>query len=145
MESFYKLVEFAENLGLAEVESFTFRHVHHLLLCYFISLFVFSVEFDAASQNFDNLSRISLPDILDLFAGWDNFFLTVPDHLIRNLDEESSHLIAGVVESSNGMNHFDGIHQSWQSFNDLLRSSCVKWLNEFFQCGKIFNVVFCFI
>jgi hypothetical protein len=43
------------------------------------------------------------------------------------------------------VDHLDGIHQRWQGLNDLLRSSSVKWLYEFFKCHQVFDIVFGFI
>lgn len=134
VQPLHELVEFAEDLGLTEVEGFAFRHINHFLLGDLIGLFILPVQFDAAPQNFDNFGRVPLPDILYLLASWGDLFLAVSDHLVGDLDEESSHFIARVVESSNCMDHFNSIHQCRQCLDYLLRSSCVKWLNEFFKC-----------
>lgn len=39
------------------------------------------------------------------------------------------------------MNHFNGVHQSRQSINNLLWGAVVEWVDEFFQGSKIFNIV----
>ena len=45
-ESLHKLVEFAENLDLAEVKSLSFRHVRDLFLGHLVDVLVLLVQFN---------------------------------------------------------------------------------------------------
>lgn len=48
----------------------------------------------------------------------ENVVFTVHDHLVGDLDEETSHSLVSVVVSSYGVDHLDGVHQNWESFDD---------------------------
>lgn len=133
LKSFDKLIKSVKNLCLTEIKSFSFWHVCYFLLCSFISFFILPVELNTASQNFNNFSWISFPNILN-FSSWRNDFLfTIFNHLICNFDEQSCHFIWSIVESCNCMNHFDSIHQWRKSLNNLLRSPSVKGFNKLLQ------------
>jgi hypothetical protein len=93
LEPFDELIEFVENLGLTEIESLTLGHVSHLFFCGLISFFILSVELNAASQNLNHFSWVSFPHIFNFRSWWNDFFLAVLDHLIGNLDEQSSHFV----------------------------------------------------
>jgi len=124
LESLDELIKFIENLGLREIESLSFGHISNLFLGSLVSFFVFSVEFDAASKNLYNLSWIFLPNLLILVVR-NNLFLAILYHLVCNLDEQSSHLVRSIIETSDSMDHLYGIHQRRKGLNDLLRSSSV--------------------
>jgi len=125
LQSLDKLVKTIEDLGLREIESFPLGHISNFLLGSFVSFFVFSVEFDATSENFNYFRRISFPDIFNL-GSWRNDFLSaVLNHLVGDFDEESSHFVRSVVETSNSVDHLDSIHERRKSLNDLLRGASV--------------------
>ena len=71
--------------------------------------------------------------------------LAVVDHLVGDLHEESSHGVVGVVVTSDGVDHLDGVHQCWESILNCLRGAFIQWLNELFKSSKILNVVLGFI
>lgn len=75
----------------------------------------------------------------------ENGELAILDQLISNLDEQTSHPLIGVVVTSDGVDHLDAIHQSWQSFLDALGVSFVKRLYEFLECLQVLYIVFGFV
>lgn len=79
-------VEFAENLGLREVEGLSLGHVDNLLLGFFVAVLIFLVEFDATGEDFNELSRFASPDVVALLAV-ENSLLAVGDHLVGDLHE----------------------------------------------------------
>jgi hypothetical protein len=48
----------------------------------------------------------------------DDVELAVGDHLVGDLDEEASHSFVGVVVTSDGVDHLDGIHKSGKGLLD---------------------------
>jgi hypothetical protein len=45
-----------------------------------------------------------------------NVEFAVGNHLVGDLNEQTCHSLISVVVSSNGMDHFDAVHQSWENF-----------------------------
>lgn len=66
----------------------------------------------------------------------------IRDHLIGNLDEETSHSLIGVVVSGDGLDHLDTVHESWEGLFDVFGSSIVEWLNESLKSLQVLDVVF---
>lgn len=102
-------VEFSENLGFGEVEGLSFGHVDYFLLGFFVAVLVLLVELDAAGEDFNELGGVASPDVVALLSIEDSL-LTVCDHLVGDLHEKTSHLVGGVEESSDGVNHLDCVH-----------------------------------
>lgn len=55
----------------------------------------------------------------------ENVVFAVVDHLVGDLDEETSHGVVGVVVSGDGVDHLDGVHQGRQGVLDCLRCAFV--------------------
>lgn len=125
MKSLYKLVEFVENLGLTKIEGFSFRHIGDFLFSGLVGLFVLTVELDTAAKNLDDLCGVSFPYVFDFGTGRNDLFLAVLDHLICDFDKQTSHLIRGVIEPGDGVDHLDRVHQRREGFNNLLWGSGV--------------------
>lgn len=117
-------VKLSEDLSLGEVEGLAFGHVDHFFLGLLVAVFVLLVQLDATGEDFDQLSRVSTPNVVALFSIQDSL-LAVGDHLIGNLHEQTGHLVRGVKESSNGVDHLNCVHQSRQCVDDLLGSSII--------------------
>jgi hypothetical protein len=69
----------------------------------------------------------------------------VLDHLVSDLDKETSHTLVGVVISGDSMNHLDTIHESWKGLLDGLWCSIIKGLNELLKGLEILDVIFSFV
>jgi hypothetical protein len=74
-----------------------------------------------------------------------NVELTVGNHLVGDFSEKTGHSLVGVVVSSDSVDHLDTVHQSWKSLFNGLWSSFIEWLDEFFECLKILNVILGFV
>lgn len=138
-------IESSENLGLAEVESLSFGHVSHLILGLLVTVLVLLVESDAAPEDFYQLQRVLLPNEVGLLVVSHNSELAVGDHLVRDLHEQPCHLVSSVVESGDGVDHFNRVHQRGQRVDDLLGGSVVQRVDEFLKSGQIFHIVLGFV
>jgi len=87
---------------------------------------------------FASLASLDSPEV-------QNGELAILDELIGNLDEQTSHPLIGVVVTSNGVDHLDTVHQSWQSFLNALGVSFVERLNEFLEGLQVLDIVFGFV
>lgn len=74
-----------------------------------------------------------------------DFLLAILDHLVGDLDKETSHLIVGVVESSDGMDHLDCIHESRKGIDNLLRGAFVEWFQELLKGREVLHVILGFV
>jgi len=140
---------------------FTLWHVHESLLGELVLLEVSLVKLNARFKDWNELLMrdcFGIPKdivtldstLLDGFTSSDlseveNVELAVGDHLIGDLDEETSHSFVGVVVSGDGVDHLDTVHQSWKSFLNGLWGTIVEWLNEFLEGLKILDVIFSLI
>jgi hypothetical protein len=67
--------------------------------------------------------------------------LASEDHLIGDLDEEVGHSLVGVVVPGDGVDHLDGVHESWKCLLDGVRVSVVEWINELLKSLEVLNVI----
>lgn len=82
------------------------------------------VQLHALVEEVDEFSRLSHPELGDIFAFADMVF-AVLDHLVGYLHEQMSHPFTGVVVPSDRVYHLHRVHECRQSLYDLLRSPCV--------------------
>lgn len=135
----------------------TLWHVHETLLGELVLLNISNLKLNAALEHWNELIWwILLMIPKDIIGHWallvgltssdssevKNVVLALNDHLVGDLDKESSHSLVGVVVSGDGMNHLDTVHQSWKGILDSLRVSIVEWLDEFLKSLEILDVVF---
>lgn len=76
-----------------------------------------------------------------LISEFENVLFAVSDHCVGDLDEKTGHSLVSVVVSSNGVDHLDGIHQSWKGVLDGLWCAIIEWLNKLLKGLEILNVV----
>lgn len=149
LESAHKGIKFSENLCFWEIKSLSLWHVCNLVLSVSVALFVFAVKFNARAKYFNKFSWILFPNLFVISVLvcilLHNSFLAILDHLICDFNEKASHLVCCIIESGYCVNHFNSIHESWQSINDLLRSSMVQRFNKLFQSCQILHIVLCFV
>lgn len=151
MESTHEGIELSENLCFREIECLAFRHISDLFFRVGVALLVFTVELNAGAKDIDEFSWVLFPNkfvetrVDNLVLLIENAILAVLDHLIRDLNEETSHLVSCVVESCNCVDHLNRIHKSRKSINDLLGSAMVQWVNELFESSQILHIVLCFV
>jgi len=67
--------------------------------------------------------------------------LAVDDHLVGDLNEKAGHAFVGVVISSDGVDHFDGVHEDGEGLTDAVRCSIVKRLNEALKSLEVLHVI----
>jgi hypothetical protein len=67
--------------------------------------------------------------------------LAVDDHLVCDGAEKTSHALSRVVVASDGVDHFDGIHQSRQSLLDALWVADIEGLEVFLKSLQILDIV----
>jgi len=72
----------------------------------------------------------------------DDVETAVSDHLVGDLDEETSHALISVVVTGDGVDHLDGIHKGRESVLDALGSTIVKGFDEFLKGLEVLDVVF---
>lgn len=75
----------------------------------------------------------------------DDIILAVGDHLVSDLDEKSSHTLIGVIITSDGVNHLDGVHQGRQGLFDGFGCAFVKGFDKLLKSLKVLDVVLCLI
>jgi len=74
-----------------------------------------------------------------------DILLAVSDHLVSDLAEEVGHGGCAAIVPSDGMDHLDSIHQSWESLNYGFWCALVERFNELFKDPKVFDIVLCLI
>lgn len=131
LEPLHKHIELIEDLRLRKIESLALGHLLNLLLGDVVSLLVVAVELDAAAEDLDDLGGGAFPDVFTLGLGWDDLLFAVFYHLVGDFYEQAGHLVRGVVETGDGVDHLDCVHQGGQGVDDLLGRACVQRLNEF--------------
>jgi len=72
----------------------------------------------------------------------DDVETAVSDHLVGDLDEETSHALISVVVTGDGVDHLDGVHKGRESVLDALGSTIVKGFDEFLKGLEVLDVVF---
>jgi hypothetical protein len=87
LKSFDELIELVEDLGFREIEGLSFGHISNFFFGCFVGFLILSVKFNAAAEHFNNLSRISFPNIFNFSSRRYYFFSTILDHLIGYLNE----------------------------------------------------------
>ena len=86
----------------------------------------------------------SLASLLSAFSNSsevENVVLAVVDHLLSDLDEETSHTIVSVIVPGNGVNHLNTVHESRKGILDGVRGSFIERLDEFLKSGEILDVI----
>ena len=112
--------------GERKFKLFAFRHVHQALFGELILLCISLVEVDASLKDRNELIwwigimvpkniiswKLSLLWILTFSdqAKVKDVVLAVSDHLVRDLDEQTSHALISVIVSSNRVDHLDTVH-----------------------------------
>lgn len=155
-------VELSENLVRREFELLSLRHAHQSFLGQLVLLLVSVVKINAALKNGDKFIWgifVVIPKFLSVdlvstssslssgfvillsFVEVQNVVLAVLDHLGGNLDEESSHLVVGVVVPGNGVDHLDRVHQSREGVLNGLWGAFVKGLNELLKGSQVLDIV----
>ena len=69
------------------------------------------------------------------------YLLAVTNHLVGDLGEEVRHAILGVVVTSDGVDHLDGVHESGESVDDRRCGPRVQRLDEALEGEKIFYII----
>ena len=114
----------------------SFWHVHKSLLGELVLLQVSGIEVNATLEHWDELiwwiEFIVPKNIITLWSTFlarftvsdsnevQDVVLAVSDHLVGDFDEKTGHSFVGVVVSSDGVDHLDAVHQSWENFLDGL-------------------------
>jgi len=151
-------VKLTKDLVWGEFELLAFWHVHEPLLGNLVLVEVSLVELDAAFENWDEFLRwILLMVPQNIVTEWltllaclsspnssevQDVVLTVGNHLIGDLNEQTSHSLVGVVVSGDSMDHLDTVHQCWKSFHNDLWSALGQWLDELLESLEVFHIVF---
>jgi len=136
-------------------------HVHESLLGELVLLDVGVVQVNASLENWNEFFWWILVVVPEFNVGWllvlldwdvellvsefKNVLFAVSNHGVGDLDEKTSHSLVGIVVSSNGVDHLNGVHQSWKGVLDGLWSSIIEWLDEFLKSLEVLNVVLGFI
>jgi len=98
--------------------------------------------FFVAPQNL--ITDDSLASLLSAFSNSsevEDVVLAVVDHLLSDLDEETSHAIVCVVVPGNGVDHLNTVHESGKGILDGVRGSFIEGLNELLKSGEILDVI----
>jgi len=139
----------------------SFWHVHESLFGELVLLKISLVKLDAALENFNELlTWIKLVIPKDVITSWLTLLagdskldssevkdgvLAVGDHLVGDFSEKTGHSFVGVVISSDGVDHLDAVHQSWEGLLNGFWISIIEWLDEFLESLKILNVILGFV
>jgi hypothetical protein len=152
-------VEATEDLSRREVELFGLGHVLESLLGELVLGLVGLVEGLALLHHFDELimgDDLSFPEdgVIESgatflrFGGFtgdtlevEDVDLAVDDHLVGDLHEKAGHTLVGVVVSSDGVDHLDGVHEDGEGLTDAVRCSIVEGLNEALESLEVLNVI----
>jgi len=155
--------ELAEDLVGREVELLGFGHVLQALSSEFVLSHVGLMEFEAAVEDSNELSTrvlLTVPEgviselgtLLDdnCLAGLElaevqDVLLAVVDHLVGDLDKQTSHTLISVIVSSDSVNHLDTVHQGRQRLLDGHWVTFVKRFNELLKSLQVLNIIFGFV
>lgn len=86
----------------------------------------------------------SLASLLSTFSNSsevEDVVLAVVDHLLSDLDEETSHAIVCVIVPGNGVDHLNTVHEGGKGILDGVRGSFIERLNELLKSGEILDVI----
>ncbi len=107
-------VEFTKNLSFTEIKGLALWHVSYFILSVIVSFLIWFVQLDALTQNINQFTWITFPDLFRSFSwlwgSFSNSVFAVLDHLVCYFHEQTSHLISSVVESSNSVDHLNSVH-----------------------------------
>ena len=156
----FEEVKASENLSGREIELLSLGHVLKSLFGELVLGLVGLMKSLALRHNFDELimrddlgfpkngivhTRTTLLRFGGLGTGilleGKDVSLTVIDHLVSDLDEETGHTLIGVVVTSDSVDHLNGVHKDGESFANAVRCSIIERLNESLKSLEVLNII----